>query len=126
MSIHDTCKVRDLTQVQLTSLTAFLSSPSTFPAATRLPLASLDFQAPNPGKPLPTVPKSSKAGSSDPLRNLKIEVELRRELRENIMHQRVIGSYVGRRHAQHLPVRGQNTRTNAQTAKKLNKIDRYA
>ncbi|KXN92208.1 37S ribosomal protein SWS2, mitochondrial [Leucoagaricus sp. SymC.cos] len=48
-----------------------------------------------------------------------------REIRENIAHQRMIGSYVGKRHAMHLPVRGQNTQTNAKTAKKLNQLDRY-
>ena len=61
----------------------------------------------------------------DPLKNLKTESELRREIRENIAHQRMIGSYVGRRHAMHLPVRGQNTQNNAKTARKLNRLDRY-
>jgi len=61
----------------------------------------------------------------DPLKELKIESELRRMIRENIAHQRMIGSYVGRRHAMHLPVRGQNTQSNAKTAKKLNQLDRY-
>lgn len=59
------------------------------------------------------------------MRNLKIETDLRREIRENIAHQRMIGSYVGRRHAMGLPVRGQNTQNNAKTAKKLNRIDRW-
>lgn len=61
----------------------------------------------------------------DPLLKLKVEAELRREMRENIAHQRMIGSYVGRRHAMSLPVRGQNTQTNAKTAKKLNRVERY-
>jgi len=56
----------------------------------------------------------------DPLHGLKIESELRREIRENIAHQRMIGSYVGRRHTLHLPVRGQSTQTNAKTARRLN------
>ncbi len=59
------------------------------------------------------------------MKNLKVESELRREIRENIAHQRMIGSYVGKRHAMHLPVRGQNTQNNAKTAKKLNQLDRY-
>ena len=62
--------------------------------------------------------------TTDPLLKIKIETELRREIRENIGHQRMIGSYVGRRHAMGMPVRGQNTQTNAKTAKKLNRIDR--
>ena len=61
----------------------------------------------------------------DPLLKLKVEAELRREMRENIAHQRMIGSYVGRRHAMHLPVRGQNTQSNARTARKLNRVERY-
>ena len=60
----------------------------------------------------------------DPLYDLKIESELKREIRENIAHQRMIGSYVGRRHVMHLPVRGQNTQSNAKTAKKLNQLER--
>jgi len=64
-------------------------------------------------------------GGNDPLRKLKIETDLRREIRENIAHQRMIGSYIGRRHAMGLPVRGQNTQNNAKTAKKLNRIERW-
>jgi len=56
----------------------------------------------------------------DPRRWLRIEAGLKREKRENIGHQRMIGSYVGKRHAMGLPVRGQNTQTNARTARKLN------
>ena len=127
LSIHDTCKVRNLSQMQTTALTAFLSSPGNFPAAQRLPVAPPAFKAPGLGQaPLPAPTLPPKAAESDPLKKLKIEVELRRELRENIAHQRMIGSYVGRRHAQHLPVRGQSTKTNAKTARKLNKIERYA
>lgn len=58
------------------------------------------------------------------LTNMKIENDLRRELRENIARLRDIGSYRGRRHAMGLPVRGQNTRTQTATAVKLNRIDR--
>ncbi|KAJ3725795.1 hypothetical protein EV361DRAFT_614970 [Lentinula raphanica] len=82
---------------------------------------------------LPVVDTKTKLGgkkapekkSKDPLTELRIESELRREIRENIAHQRMIGSYVGRRHAMHLPVRGQRTQTNAKTARKLNNLDRW-
>lgn len=60
------------------------------------------------------------AKSKDPLTELRIESELKREIRDNINHQRMIGSYVGKRHAMHLPVRGQNTQSNAKTARRLN------
>ena len=70
------------------------------------------------------VKKDDKAKNKDPLRDLRIESDLLREVRENIAHQRMIGSYVGRRHAMGLPVRGQRTRSNARTAKKLNRVER--
>ncbi|KAG0291657.1 hypothetical protein BGZ98_002947 [Dissophora globulifera] len=54
------------------------------------------------------------------LSDMTIESDLRKEVRANIMHHRTIGSYVGRRHAMGLPVRGQNTRNNAKTARRLN------
>lgn len=58
------------------------------------------------------------------LSNMKIENDLRRELRDNIKRLRDMGSYRGRRHAMGMPVRGQGTRTQAATAARLNKIER--
>ncbi|KAL1923476.1 mitochondrial 37S ribosomal protein uS13m [Calcarisporiella thermophila] len=77
LSLHKTCKVGDLSELQVNQLSGVLSG-------------------------------------------LTIESDLKREIRAHIMHHRQIGSYVGRRHAMGLPVRGQRTRNNAQTAKKLN------
>ncbi|THH13944.1 hypothetical protein EW146_g6341 [Bondarzewia mesenterica] len=140
LQIHDTCKVRQLTPHQVTSLAAFLSSPATAPALPRVPLASVNFKPQPASTPLQRLRgsatllappasvgtvKYSPRGGGDPLRNLKIETDLKREIRENIAHQRMIGSYVGKRHAMGLPVRGQNTQTNAKTARKLNRVDRY-
>jgi len=131
--IHDRCRVKDLTPTQLTSITAFLSSPSTAQPVQRVSLASPNFR-PKPGTITPDTLKLSKNGSTslanakggdDPLRDLKIETELRKDIRQNISHQRMIGSYVGWRHAMGLPVRGQNTQNNAKTAKKLNRIERW-
>lgn len=45
------------------------------------------------------------------LTNMKIENELRREVKDNISRLRDMGTYRGRRHAMHLPVRGQRTRS---------------
>lgn len=42
---------------------------------------------------------------------MKIENELRREVKDNIARLRDMGTYRGRRHAMHLPTRGQNTRS---------------
>lgn len=58
------------------------------------------------------------------LSNLTIEGDARAIVRENIALKKSIGSYEGLRHSLNLPVRGQRTRNNAKTARKLNKIDR--
>ena len=58
------------------------------------------------------------------LASLNIENDLRRQLRDNIARLRDMGAYRGRRHAMGLPVRGQRTRTQTATAKKLNKVER--
>jgi small subunit ribosomal protein S13 len=46
-----------------------------------------------------------------------VEGDLRREVQLNIKRLIEIGSYRGRRHRMHLPLRGQRTRTNARTCK---------
>ncbi|KAK8216708.1 hypothetical protein M8818_001671 [Zalaria obscura] len=58
------------------------------------------------------------------LSQLKIENDLRRELRQNIQRLRDMGTYRGRRHAMGLPVRGQRTRSQINTARKLNRVER--
>ena len=121
--IHDRQRVRYLTPQQITDLGTFLSSPSTAPPVKPFLLADRHFKPPANAPPLSEC-LLGKGLKKDPLQNLKIESDLKREIRENIAHQRMIGSYVGRRHAMGLPVRGQNTRNNALTAKKLNRVDR--
>ena len=44
-----------------------------------------------------------------------VEGDLRREISTNVKRLKEIGSYRGDRHKKNLPVRGQNTRTNART-----------
>lgn len=58
------------------------------------------------------------------LSNMTIEGDARAIVKENIALKKRIGSYAGMRHATGLPVRGQKTRNNANTARKLNRIDR--
>lgn len=58
------------------------------------------------------------------LSEMKVEGPLKLEILENIQLKRSIGSYAGIRHASGLPVRGQGTRNNIYTARKLNKLDR--
>ena len=48
-------------------------------------------------------------------REYKVEGELRKEINLNVKRLMEIGSYRGVRHRHSLPVRGQNTRTNART-----------
>lgn len=47
----------------------------------------------------------------------KIEGELKREILAHIKRLKEIGSYRGNRHARHLPVRGQRTKTNTRTVR---------
>ena len=48
---------------------------------------------------------------------LKIEGDLRRDVQGNLKRLQAINSYRGIRHRRGLPVRGQNTKTNARTRK---------
>lgn len=50
-------------------------------------------------------------------KNYKVEGDLQREVALNIKRLQEIGSYRGIRHRKGLPVRGQNTKTNARTRK---------
>jgi small subunit ribosomal protein S13 len=45
------------------------------------------------------------------LSEMKIETDLKKEIKANIKRLKDINSYRGRRHAMGLPVRGQNTRS---------------
>ncbi len=49
--------------------------------------------------------------------NYRVEGDLRREVSQNIRRLISIGSYRGQRHRRGLPVRGQQTKTNARTRK---------
>ncbi|MEN6463206.1 MAG: 30S ribosomal protein S13 [Syntrophomonas sp.] len=50
-------------------------------------------------------------------KNYEVEGDLRREVNMNIKRLMDLGSYRGIRHRRGLPVRGQNTKTNARTRK---------
>jgi len=50
-------------------------------------------------------------------KSYKVEGELRREIAANIRRLKEIGCYRGIRHAKHLPVRGQRTKTNSRTVR---------
>jgi small subunit ribosomal protein S13 len=53
----------------------------------------------------------------DAVDQLTVEGDLRRERSQNVKRLMEIGSYRGLRHRRGLPVRGQNTKTNARTRK---------
>jgi small subunit ribosomal protein S13 len=52
----------------------------------------------------------------------KVEGDLRREIGMNVKRLTDVGSYRGMRHATHLPVRGQRTKTNARTRRGPRKL----
>ncbi|KAB5596435.1 Transporter particle complex subunit [Ceratobasidium theobromae] len=124
LQIHESAKVGSLTPQQITQLTAFVSSPSTAPPPPMTPLAPPSFVPSATTPPLKYRTVEEGSGRTDRLANIKLESELLREMQENIAHHRLVGSYKGRRHSMGYPVRGQNTRTNAQTARKLNRVER--
>ncbi|KAG7571468.1 hypothetical protein FFLO_00651 [Filobasidium floriforme] len=121
LQIHSEATVSNLTEAQVTALSAYLSSPSTNPSPDPTPICPPGQQPSTKGKEREVV-----ADREDPLDTLKIETDLRRSLQSDIAHHRTIGTYRGKRHAASLPVRGQRTRTNAKTAKKINRVDRRA
>jgi len=51
------------------------------------------------------------------IEGFKIEGDLRREKAQNIKRLKDISAYRGVRHAKHLPVRGQRTKTNSRTVR---------
>mgnify|MGYP001586659101 FL=1 len=127
LQFHDQLRVADLSESQLNALSALLSAPAAAPRPST-PLAP--FTLP----PLPTYTPSSTEPTLiardppppalDPVSNLIIEEDLRRQTRANIAHHRTIGNLMGRQHAMGLPVRGQRNKTNGKTAKRLNRIER--
>ncbi|KAL7272986.1 hypothetical protein RUND412_004173 [Rhizina undulata] len=71
-----------------------------------------------------SLPPSKITALAQELSGMTLENDLRRKLREDIMRLRDMGAYRGRRHAQGLPVRGQNTKSQIKTARRLNKVER--
>jgi len=142
LAFHDRLAVSDLTEPQINQLSALLSSPSTFmgPAPTASSSSAAATSTANAASSSSTTSDDSPSSSSSSdrarqsltqqirehnrLANLVIESDLRRQVKNDILHHRTVGSYVGRRHAMGFPVRGQRTKTNAKTAKRLNRVER--
>lgn len=119
LQIPERSIVSSLSETQVTALSAYLSSPGTSAVPAPTPVAQAS------GAQAENARGKGKEGS-DPLNTLLIETDLRRSRQGDILHHRQIGTYRGRRHAMGMPVRGQNTRNNAQTAKRLNSVHRKA
>ena len=60
------------------------------------------------------------------LSTMTIENDARKIVQENIRRLKDMGAYRGKRHAMHLPARGQRTRNQTETARRLNKVERTA
>ena len=58
------------------------------------------------------------------LSDISVEGHLKQKILDDIKLKRSIGSYAGLRHASGLPVRGQRTRNNSSTARRLNRVER--
>lgn len=65
-------------------------------------------------------------GIAKELNNHTIDKDWVEQIRADIKMKRDIGSYAGMRHAMGLPVRGQRTRNNNATSRKLNKLNRHS
>ncbi|KAI9700558.1 MAG: hypothetical protein M1820_006712 [Bogoriella megaspora] len=78
----------------------------------------------HPTARLRDISNSTIGSINNELSSMTLENDLRRRLQETLGRLRDMGSYRGRRHAMGLPVRGQRTRTQIQTARRLNKIER--
>jgi small subunit ribosomal protein S13 len=98
LQIHKHTIVSDLTEAQINALSAYLSSPSTNPRPSPTPLA---LPEPPSGSQILKIPETvslpGRRARDDPLDALKIETDLRRKILADIQHERIVGSYKGKR-----------------------------
>ncbi|EHA52404.1 hypothetical protein MCOR27_004453 [Pyricularia oryzae] len=78
----------------------------------------------HPMAKLGTLPPKTITALTAELSTMNIENEAKKVVLDNIRRLRDMGTYRGRRHAMHLPVRGQQTKNQTETARKLNQIER--
>ncbi|GAA5924521.1 mitochondrial 37S ribosomal protein uS13m SWS2 [Sporobolomyces koalae] len=125
LQFHDQMRVSDLTEPQMNALSALLSAPAAAPRPST-PLLPFSPSSSTPSTPSTSqlTPRDPPPTVEDPIPALLIEEDLRRARRADIAHHRTVGTLKGRQHAMGLPVRGQRNKTNAKTAKKLNRIER--
>jgi small subunit ribosomal protein S13 len=70
-----------------------------------------------PDRPVRDLTEDEIAKLRDAIDDMTVEGDLRRERSQNVKRLMEIGCYRGLRHRRGLPVRGQNTKTNARTRK---------
>nr|XP_018262785.1 30S small subunit ribosomal protein S13 [Kwoniella dejecticola CBS 10117]OBR84943.1 30S small subunit ribosomal protein S13 [Kwoniella dejecticola CBS 10117] len=107
LSIHSEALVSDLTEPQLTSLSAYLSSPSTTarPSTYTLsPPGGKDLSPPGNKVIFPSGAQKGKGkvqtqnqNQEDSLNELLLETEARRSMQADIAHLRMVGTYRGKR-----------------------------
>ncbi|GAA5895181.1 mitochondrial 37S ribosomal protein uS13m SWS2 [Sporobolomyces salmoneus] len=128
LQFHDQMRVSDLTEPQMNALSALLSAPAAAPRPSTplLPfsLSSSSSSSSSDASTSQLTPRDPPSTAQDPIPSLLLEEDLRRSRRADIAHHRTVGTLKGRQHAMGLPVRGQRNKTNAKTAKKLNRIER--
>ena len=78
----------------------------------------------HPRAKMGSLPPKTVTALTAELSTMTIENDARKILQENIQRLRDMGTYRGRRHAMGLPVRGQRTRNQNATPRKLNMIER--
>ncbi|KAK0652039.1 hypothetical protein B0T16DRAFT_405253 [Cercophora newfieldiana] len=71
-----------------------------------------------------TLPPKTVTALTAELSTMTIENDARKIVQDNIKRLRDIGTYRGRRHAMGLPVRGQRTRNQTETSRRLNRVER--
>lgn len=125
LSIPEHALVSSLTEGQVTALSSYLSAPGSSASPAPTPCVPPHASAEQKAAAAKAADAAAAARSKDdPLNSLLIESDLRRARLADINHHAHIGSYVGRRHSMKYPVRGQGTRTNAMTARRLNSLRR--
>jgi small subunit ribosomal protein S13 len=78
-----------------------------------------------PSAKMGSIPQRTVTALTAELSTMTIDREAKKVVQDNIKRLRDIGTYRGRRHAMNLPVRGQRTRNQIMTARKLNHVERW-
>ncbi|KAK5663093.1 hypothetical protein OQA88_6509 [Cercophora sp. LCS_1] len=78
----------------------------------------------HPRAKMGTLPPKTQTALTAELSTMTIDNDARKIVVDNIKRLRDMGTYRGRRHAMGLPVRGQRSRNQTETVRRLNKVER--